>query len=81
MSANRHLVTVDAFIQTILNVTGSTEVTCGDASLPFSDGMAAVALQQVLGRTVHTPLETAVAETAEWFLGAIVEGCPLPPPA
>ena len=38
MSADRHLVTVDAFIQTISNVTRSTEVTCGDASLPFSDG-------------------------------------------
>ena len=81
MSADRHLVTVDAFIQTISNVTRSTEVTCGDASLPFSDGTVGVALQQVLGRTVHTPLETAGAETAEGVLRAIVEGCPLPPPA
>ena len=75
------IVTVEDFIQTITNATGATGITCGEAPLPFPHGMVGTPLHERLGTTIHTSLETAVAETAAWFRRTPADHLPLPPSA
>ena len=75
------IVTVEDFIQAITNVTGATGITCGETPLPFPYGMVGTPLHERLGTTIHTSLETAVAETAAWFRRTPADHLPLPPSA
>ena len=75
------IVTVEDFIQAITNATGATGITCGEAPLPFPHGMVGTPLHERLGTTIHTSLETAVAETAAWFRRTPADHLPLPPSA
>ncbi len=61
------IVSVSDFVAVCHEVTGTDGITHGEDPLPFPDGLDDSPLRERLGGVPHTPLEEAIAETADFF--------------
>ncbi len=65
------IISVSEFVDVCHQVTGTSGITHGEDPLPFPDGLDEALLQKRLGGVPHTPLQDALAQTAEFFRSGV----------